>query len=994
MAARITIGRNITIERARELGAFLGDKFVVAVEKEEGTGFRYDWFNHWADAADYFIKTTQEPHFHEVVKANGMYKFYMDIDIERAKVPQGEDMMSLGDRIVELCIMGFEAVCVELGHTFDITRDVALYNSHGPNKYSMHIIFPCHVTENTAGRMKYFANMVVDVVREKPDIVLALEKNFIDLGVYGRNRNFRLCGSRKVGSDRVVAPQDSFTYGGRKIDHVRFRMSRAANERFEIFRESMLTSDAQSYKKEVLNFVVPERPRNNAVVEGIDPEALVELACKVTMCPSSSLEVGEFKDSTLSLVSAKPFYCPVCSQGEPNREPHDSVNPFITIWTYEGGKARHATFCCSRKLETQKNIYLGCLDEEVGKVERAEWAQEMSKQRVSKLASLKRGKCDGSVKAVIAQLTSAPTQTLAITPTPGWVETGLEVVPRRPSLVEEMAQLRGNPKTDEKVKKSDLPGYNLYDKKFYWSDFWKNFQDREFWSYDGRLITKRDNCDEFDAMQKIVRERRKIPKSQDVTCDVPKDLLGLAQRVIAVINDSAHGARFISKNRDKPVDITMRGKLAASTGGSCRLITYDPLKREFKTKRFQFMQFLSMFEAKLSYDRLVVEPYPNDPDGLLPDPEVVGSGEFNAFPGIRAQIVEMTPERRARIQPFLDHLMKYTAKGDPVIYRWILWWFHRVIVKYQRPDMMLMFTGKQGSGKSIIFRIFGDILGNDLYLSIGTLDEFLKDFNKLHSQKLLIYIQEFGKSKGDQSSQYDKFKSRIDQDRVSVEAKHVDVVQEENRAGIGATSNNVRIIKSAMDDRRSIFVGCANEIKDDDEYWERFLRMYPKIKKNPGLNLEISNILYSFMHSKECTDLIYVNPEGGKYKYFRPPMTASREEIIAGSRNSAQKYLAELEAGARRLLPGDIVKTARSGYFMLSDRVWDAFADWMNEKRVIPRYQMTKDEFLVEVRDHFGVRSTQINYKGRRPYGYKITEEMYHKLTDEFADEDSNGAQA
>lgn len=983
------------------------------------TSFEFAAFPSHYDAMMFLMAQPRDKHrYHEVLKP-GDQKVFLDIDLEAKNAPNG-DHMGFGNSLTQLIIQCMAEYCGANKMSFNVETDVALATSHSETKFSMHIVFPRHRVLNIKGEMRHFVEReLCGVAKDHETMKYALEKRIIDLGVYNRNHNFRTVFSDKVNAKgRFVIPQDEFTLSdGRVIRH-----DRGGDEKQRVYLEFFVGSPIKTGDDFYIPVKLPERKAKVSTVDELEAELVLEKLYDAHPFEEGTFEVRSVSGGMIQLNRLLPFGCPAC-KGE-----HDGDNPFITVFKYRDSEARWAALRC----RAGKSFVFYCLDPEI-----EAQPKPLPQIALDMVARYRRenGLDDNQEAEDVPEIPEPkPThRVLRKADLPA-----IPDIPRNPNLVKEMTALRENggrfvpendkpkpivefveehtepasaapvesdddepevefvekPKTkkyfDHDKPKRERSGYNIYDTDYYWADFAEEFQHLTLISYCEHIIDDYDDPRFHEAVDAIHEVTNRPIKT--ITCDTPTSLIEAASRVVAVVNDSISAAKIFCKNREDVFERSSRARLSANAGGSCMLIKVDK-KGKVKYERFKFSAFLSRFEYRLSYKRAVTIPFPNDPDSLLPEPNSVKRGEFNIFPGFRARIVKLDAEKLARIQPFLAHLEKYTANGDRDIYRWIIWWFRRIIVEYKKPDMMLMFAGEQGAGKGIVFQMFGDILGDDLFLSIGTLDAFFKDFNKMQSQKLLIYIQEFGKAKGNQQILYDKFKARIDQKKCTVEAKFNDAFQEVNRSGIGSSSNHPEMIRAVDGDRRSIFLKCSDAVTCDAEYWEKFYQMFPEADEDPEGNLEIANILYSYLHSEECKNFVEVDPvTGKKHNYFRPPKTELREEIIAQSRNLGQEYISELMTKAKRVDPGTIIAINKgTEHLLLSDNIWDSFVHWMRDRHISPEYQMKRVSFMNEVRKWTGTKSIQTKIPGgSRPCGYRITEELYEVLVASWERPDSD----
>ncbi len=169
----------------------------------------YKYFQHFEDA---------QKCFYEIVFGELPQKPHFDIDIDVQEFTErypGDSVDSIATFLLEEVINGCQAVFEQLKVPVTLETDLLIYNSHGPNKRSFHVIWnnKCHDGHKEA---KAFYDAVMTQVRNITPKYL----EFVDKSVYSPRQQFRLIGSRKVGTSRVKRFHEEFEVGGRKYQHV------------------------------------------------------------------------------------------------------------------------------------------------------------------------------------------------------------------------------------------------------------------------------------------------------------------------------------------------------------------------------------------------------------------------------------------------------------------------------------------------------------------------------------------------------------------------------------------------------------------------------------------------------------------------------------------------------------------------------------------------------------------------------------------------------
>lgn len=150
-----------------------------------------------------FLRRGVQTHFYEVIREGYASKLYFDLEFLRGHNPQAraEDMV---EAVVQVCA----EVCGR-----EVRRrngDVVELDSTTERKFSRHLVFEGLVFWDNvqAGDV---ARRVVEKIAERDEaLVMVWDKDggrvpFVDLGVYTRNRCFRLVGSSKFGKTQQLA---------------------------------------------------------------------------------------------------------------------------------------------------------------------------------------------------------------------------------------------------------------------------------------------------------------------------------------------------------------------------------------------------------------------------------------------------------------------------------------------------------------------------------------------------------------------------------------------------------------------------------------------------------------------------------------------------------------------------------------------------------------------------------------------------------------------
>lgn len=132
-------------------------------------------------------------HFYEVIRERHPCKLYFDLEYKR-----GENNCD-GEKMVEALIAMVAKITG--GTVRRHSEDVAELDSTTEDKFSRHLIFECIAFHDNI-QAGVFAHRVVDALCEEDENLVMINKGqsrvpFVDLGVYTKNRCFRIVGSSK-----------------------------------------------------------------------------------------------------------------------------------------------------------------------------------------------------------------------------------------------------------------------------------------------------------------------------------------------------------------------------------------------------------------------------------------------------------------------------------------------------------------------------------------------------------------------------------------------------------------------------------------------------------------------------------------------------------------------------------------------------------------------------------------------------------------------------
>ena len=239
-------------------------------------------------------------------------------------------------------------------------------------------------------------------------------------------------------------------------------------------------------------------------------------------------------------------------------------------------------------------------------------------------------------------------------------------------------------------------------------------------------------------------------------------------------------------------------------------VTYEQVKVGKKTKtvkRYNKMTIQQQFKAKKLllcdfYRDAQYMPYYGNK--FAPSKEIL-----NTFTGYRAKYIRKknrptTGLTYNRYRKVIQHIKETVCNCNEAFYEYLLHWLAHLIRKsgVEKLRTMLVFVGKQGTGKNLIFEkfIMNGIIGKHYGNLVTDLARFCNNFNVERQAKSLHIFNEVSSiALGRQNS--DKLKSLID-DWFMCEPKGKERFKARDCAGCIFLSNNDLPVKIEQGDRR------------------------------------------------------------------------------------------------------------------------------------------------------------------------------------------------
>lgn len=260
-------------------------------------------------------------------------------------------------------------------------------------------------------------------------------------------------------------------------------------------------------------------------------------------------------------------------------------------------------------------------------------------------------------------------------------------------------------------------------------------------------------------------------------------------------------------------------------------------------RKLHFNQLIAQFASLITYDNLSYSRYP-------------GLNEFSLEPGFLCEYEPLPDDWEQRIVKFKQHILEVNSNNDPNIAEGFYYWYANMIQTETQSQFIIVNTGHQDCGKSIIpSAIIKYILGTK-GLIVGTFAEVTAKFNSILAGKRFILVNEMSNTNPKHKhTDINLLKNLIESPVINIVRKGLDKTTATNFIEFMGCSNHDNCISQSDGmERRNFIVKASNKYVGNHQYFDElseyfrdprnirsifeFLRTYD-LTKNPHLLREL-----------------------------------------------------------------------------------------------------------------------------------------------------------
>lgn len=323
-------------------------------------------------------------------------------------------------------------------------------------------------------------------------------------------------------------------------------------------------------------------------------------------------------------------------------------------------------------------------------------------------------------------------------------------------------------------------------------------------------------------------------------------------------------------------------------------------------------------------------------------------GVLNLFTGYACKPIEGSTKEVELVD---WHIKNILCAGHEKFYQMLEFWLaHLVQFPGRKIEIMPLFLGQQGTGKSLTFdKLFPLLFGEEYCMEIDDMNELFERFNTEQEGKNICVLNEIG-TYGKDHGQSGKLKSRLTRKRMAVEGKGKAKYTVLDFCNYLLLSNKANPVKIEISNRRYAPITVSDQKIGDRQYF---------IDLDKALNKDtICRLLHRWLH----IDLSTWNKQ-------EIPKTDALQYMADMSLESTARYMVDIASKQTDLLKDDVLKE-------FSSSLYNHYAVWCKDQGETPTPQKVFSSELIRMK----VPNGNVTIDGERLKGFSCGLEELRKV--------------
>lgn len=298
-----------------------------------------------------------------------------------------------------------------------------------------------------------------------------------------------------------------------------------------------------------------------------------------------------------------------------------------------------------------------------------------------------------------------------------------------------------------------------------------------------------------------------------------------------------YALRQIRRAKEEAIDPWLRRlnekhAVVGDIGGKCRIISEVATKiGDTKRSRISYQSF-NDFKNRYAHRRIdymddgkpasvpvaqwwISHAQRRDYESVVFSPGGEVEGAYNLWKGFAFEA------RPGSCKLFLDHVMEIICQRDETLFSYVMGWMATAVQHPGYPGQTaIVLRGRQGTGKGILARTFGNLFGRH-FLHIANSKHLVGDFNS-HLRDCVVLFADEAFYAGDRKHEA-MLKMLVTEEMITIEGKGVDAEPCSNFVHLLMASNSQWVVPAGFDERRFLVLDVSTEHMQDSAYFSAIM---------------------------------------------------------------------------------------------------------------------------------------------------------------------------